>query len=56
MTKRGRRRSRHCRDSYASNSRRFHSRKSAGWGMNIISDIPQSNPIDLRCRFWLLDA
>ena len=35
MTKTGRRRSRHCRNSYASNSRRFHSRKSAGWGMNI---------------------
>jgi phage shock protein C len=35
MSSRHRRRGRHYRDSYTSNSRRFRSRKSAGWGMNI---------------------
>lgn len=35
MGRRRRRHSRHYRDRYSSNSRRFRSRKSAGWGMNL---------------------
>jgi phage shock protein C len=35
MSSRHRRHGRHYRDSYSSNRRRFSSRKSAGWGMNV---------------------